>query len=106
MTDVYSNYYYWGLDFPGMTRAEADALLNREKVRVGGINGLLVNPSIFLTQHMDKETVEALLSELKRGISEVLPENNSARHPGIRAMIEEFENWLQFASGMGPERLP
>lgn len=98
MTDPYADYYYWSLDFPGMTRSQANELLNREKSRFGGVNGSPVDPGNFLTLHMDRETVEGLLFALKEHISHGSPDDRSAREAGIRSMVEEFENWLRFSS--------
>jgi hypothetical protein len=102
VTDSYLNYYYWGIDLPGTTRSQASALLDAAKLNEWAKYGSLVDPSQFLTLHLDKQSVEMLLSALQSVAGAGLPEDNLVFAAGIRAMIEELQNWTAFAATDAP----
>jgi hypothetical protein len=52
------------------------------------------DPAIFLTLHLDRPTVEALVRAAGSALSAV---DRGADAPVLRGMIEDFEEWLETA---------
>lgn len=83
----------WSLDLPGLTQARAEELVSF--ARDSGLCkfAAAVDPSLFLTMHLDRASVEALLHVI-------------ATRPGtpdkseqmtLRGLAEDLEEWLDFA---------
>ncbi len=106
MTDSYSNYYYWGVDLPGISQSEASGLLDAAKANDWARYGSLVDPAHFLTLHLDKDSVDMLLSALQSVVVAGLPDDNVVFAAGIRAMIEEFQNWTTYSTSQVTDEVP
>ncbi|MEU8387078.1 hypothetical protein [Micromonospora sp. NPDC048842] len=81
--------FYWSLDLPGMTADQAVQVGSVIKDQGIDLEVLLVDPSNFLTLHLDRESVEAIVAGLT--VVRSNPVNDSLR--------ESLEDWLAY-----PER--
>jgi hypothetical protein len=105
VSDIESN-YYWGIDLPGLTEPQAADLLAAAKQKSWGEFGYLVDPSTSLTLHLDRGSVEILLSALQNVAAVGLPEENTVFAAGVRSMIELFEEWTESATSSATDSLP
>ena len=76
---------YWGIDMPGLTREQAVELVSIIKSTGLDLEPILVNPAIFLTLHMDRDTVQALRSGLLGTQSDLIGD-------GLRESVEDWLN--------------
>lgn len=78
--------FYWSLDLPGMTSDQASQVV--AVIESGGVdlNAVPVDPAVFLTLHMDRDTVEALVA----GLAEARPSRV------VENMKEAFVEWLEW----------
>ncbi|MBT2487687.1 hypothetical protein J7E96_03870 [Streptomyces sp. ISL-96] len=75
---------YWGIDVPGLTEEDASRLAST--IRSSGLSPepILVNPEMFLTLRIDRETAGALRSALLR----------TQLNPIIDGLRESIDDWL------------
>lgn len=85
---------YWSIDIPGMTKEQASLLLEYASAQFG-LHGSTVDPSIWLTRHLDVDTTKAIA----RGLSgeELDIEERSA----IQGVRDDFSDWLDVAESAG-----
>jgi hypothetical protein len=78
---------YWGVDAPGMTADQASWVVST--IKGGGLRlePIRVDPAVFLTLHLDRESVKALVN----GLASV-PANPVS--DGLRESLEDWLNWL------------
>jgi len=87
---------YWSLDVPGLTRRQAGDL--QSFVKDSGISDFVtvVDPSEFLTLHLDRDTVAALLRAVDQERS------GRAGRPDEAAVLdglsEALTDWLRLAA--------
>lgn len=74
---------YWAVDWPGLTEAQADRLVEIAAAELG-IGGITVDPRYFFTSHIDDETARALASALE---SQGTPVN-------AEGLLEVLQDWL------------
>jgi hypothetical protein len=75
--------YYWSVDLPGLTKQGAEELLTF--VADGhDIHGSAVNPDLFLTLHIDRDTAETLSKALK----------NEKDDPVAQSLLGVVNEWL------------
>lgn len=55
MKDADSSWPYWSVDLPGLSRSSAEQLLQIAEQEGLSTSGLLVDPTLFLTLHMDSD---------------------------------------------------
>jgi|SRR3954468_8840202 hypothetical protein len=84
--------FYWSLDMPGMTAGQALQVISVIKGKGLGLEPLLVDPANFLTLHLDRESVQAMV----HGLAGVRPDPVS---DGLRESLEEWLTWLGDSSG-------
>lgn len=79
--------FYWSLDIPGMTADQAPQVV--AAVKGGGLplDPLLVDPAIFLTLHLDRESVEAIVTALTESPSNAVGD-------GLRESLGDWLAWL------------
>jgi hypothetical protein len=80
----------WALDVPGLSRAQADELVSF--IKDSGVSDFAtaVDPTAFLTLHLDRETAASLLHAISRG-------GNSDRSSGsvdLAGLSEVLSDWL------------
>ena len=97
MSDIKSN-YYWGIDLPGLTETQATSLLAAARQETWGGLGYLVDPSTSLTLHLDRGSVEILLSALRSATGGGFPGVDKDLDAGVRSLIEIFEDWTEFTT--------
>jgi hypothetical protein len=99
VTEDEFNWPYWSVDIPGMSRGQAEELLDLA-VKVGmSFGGTAVDPSDFLTLQLDRTTVESLylaLSPVEGHSTSTWDEQISA---GVREILKEWLDGL-------PDTLP
>jgi hypothetical protein len=66
MKEADSSWPYWSIDLPGLSRSSAEELLQVAQQEDLSVSGLLVDPALFLTLHIDRETVDAVCNALSR----------------------------------------
>ena len=71
---------YWALDIPGLTQEGAEQLLIAASRAEIGDGGTAVDPSDFLTFHLDKSTVEGFVEAI------------DALQPGLES-LRERDRW-------------
>lgn len=84
--------FYWSLDIPSMTAGQALQAISAIKEKGLGLEPLLVDPANFLTLHLDRESVQAMVDGLAGVRSD--PVND-----GLRESLEEWLTWLGDTSG-------
>jgi hypothetical protein len=76
---------YWALDLPGLTKEEAERILEFARRETDVIGASAIDPEECMTAFLDRETVRSL-AEAFRAISE--------RNDVVQGMLEQFEDWL------------
>lgn len=79
--------FYWGVDAPDMTADQASWVVSTIKGAGLGLEPMRVDPGVFLTLHLDRESVEAIVN----GLASV-PANPVS--DGLRESLEDWLNWL------------
>ena len=80
--------YYWCVDLPGLTRAEARAVVRFARDNTKTLGPSVVDPRSWFTAHLDRDTVLGLVEALRRA--------QSLDHVPSR-MLEHFEDWLAYS---------
>lgn len=80
-----ANDRYWVLDLPGLTKDGADAMLKVARRETDVVGPSAVDPSIYLTLSLDRQTVASIAAALS-GINK--------RNEIVQSILEEFEDWL------------
>ncbi|WP_203338305.1 hypothetical protein [Nocardioides limicola] len=86
---------YWSIDIPGLSEKQAGMLLEYASAQFG-LRGSAVDPSIWLTRHLDVGTVEAVVRRLS---SEELDSEEESTVQGVR---DDYSEWLDAAESAGP----
>ncbi|MFE5570658.1 hypothetical protein ACFQ68_37085 [Amycolatopsis japonica] len=89
---VVEQQFSWSIDLPDLTADEASQAVSAIKGRGLASDPLLVDPAVFLTLHLDRESVETLLTGLAAGPANAV--SNSLK--------ESFEEWLAWR-GVDPD---
>lgn len=86
---------YWGVDLPGLDRDAAEEVLAWAREQKLGEGGSVVDPSAFLTLHLDRDTVVALHTALSS--TELIGVEPAETHEAaviIRGIVEMLREWL------------
>ena len=94
MTPTPESGRYWSLDVPGLTQLEAEDL--RSFIRDSGISDFAttVDPSTFLTLHLDRDTVNSLLRAVEHERSHVAAESPDQAAP-LDGLADALGDWLR-----------
>jgi hypothetical protein len=94
MKDADSSWPYWSVDLPGLSRSSAEQLLQVAQQEGLSVSGSLVDPALFLTLHIDRETVDAVCAALSRidWPDAVAGQPVSAIVNGFRELLQEWLN--------------
>ena len=94
MKDADSSWPYWSVDLPGLSRSSAEQLLQVAQHEGLSVSGSLVDPALFLTLHVDRETVDAVCAALSRvdWPDAVAGQQVSAIVNGFRELLQEWRN--------------
>ncbi|WP_144024150.1 hypothetical protein [Amycolatopsis keratiniphila] len=76
--------FCWSIDLPELTAEEASQAVSALKGAGLASDPLLVDPAVFLTLHLDRESVETLLAGLAVGPANAVSDS----------LKESFEEWL------------
>jgi hypothetical protein len=90
MTSEADGGWYWALDVPGLTAAQAEEL--RSFIADSGMSEFAsaVDPNAFLTLHLDRSTVSSLLQAIAG--STPGSSNEAVLHAGV---VEAMTEWLE-----------
>lgn len=77
-----AGYPYWSIDVPGLDEEDAKELVLLAGERSGN-GATVIDPSHWLTLHMDRETVEIIASALRQCGDEK-----------AQSLLEEMDEWL------------
>ncbi|GAA5155835.1 hypothetical protein GCM10023214_12100 [Amycolatopsis dongchuanensis] len=72
---------YWNVDLPGLTREQAEWIAETACVKYG-LPSSVVDPSVFLTLHMDRETALRIAQGLSNFDDDI--------SVGVREIIDEW----------------
>ncbi|MET9592317.1 hypothetical protein ABZY45_15385 [Streptomyces sp. NPDC006516] len=82
--DEEADFPYWSIDMPGLDERRAVELAGLVRQSGAGIEPTLVDPMLWLTLHLDRETVEVVRDALA-----------SAPTTAVTAsLVESFDEWL------------
>lgn len=84
----------WAIDFPGLSRKQALDIANFVLEARLAENAIPADPALFLTLHLDRPTVEALVRAASSALRAL---DGGTDAPVLRGMIEDFEEWLHRA---------
>jgi hypothetical protein len=79
---------YWAVDLPGLTEEGAAAILAAAK-RLDLVGPSALDPTTFLTIAMDRDTVIALATVLRRA-----PEPDDV----VTGVLEAFDAWIAYSA--------
>jgi hypothetical protein len=92
------NPYYWSIDFPGLDRKTAEAIVDAAE-RLGlATNASAVDPNVFMTFHLDVDTAVALYE----AISSQVQSSNEVR-PILTGLSDALAEWLAERETPGQE---
>lgn len=80
---------YWTVDLPGLSAQSAEEIADRDYPGVKGPS--VVDPRIFLTLHLDADSVHALARAARDSQDDV-----------VAAILEELDSWLRYHDCRGP----
>lgn len=83
---------YWSVDAPGLDAAGAAELVGHAGALAGVRGATAVDPDIWLTQHLDRETVTALVATLSVALESGVLDADTAW--GMRQLVEDLQAWL------------
>lgn len=86
--DADPEFPYWGIDIPGLRERQAFDVANLIRQSDTGMVPSLVNPKLWLTLHLDRETVEAMRDALM----------SAERTIVTTSLIESFDEWLDWSA--------
>jgi hypothetical protein len=94
MKDADSSWPYWSIDLPGLSRSSAEELLQVAEQESLSASCSLVDPALFLTLHIDRETVDAVCTALSRvdWPDAAAGQPASAIVNGFRELLQEWLN--------------
>jgi hypothetical protein len=87
---------YWALDIPGLTRSQAEEL--QSFVKDSGVSDFVtvVDPSAFLTLHLDRDSSAALLRAVDLQRSGAVGQAEEA--VVLDGLSETLADWLRLAA--------
>lgn len=88
---------YWSVDAPGLSAAGAAELASAARRMSGVVGAVEVDPDAWLTQHLDRETVETLVSALS--IALAVGGFDPSVTWGIQQLVEDLQGWLDETGG-------
>lgn len=92
---------YWSVDAPGLDAAGAAELVQHAG-QLGGVLGATgVDPDVWLTQHLDRETVATLLRALSVALEAGALDPDAAWE--TRQLAEDLQGWLDETRGASSE---
>jgi hypothetical protein len=86
MTAQPDDWQYWAIDLPGLTQVQAEELLGMAEKAGMSFGGTTVDPSQFLTFHIDRATVESLYNAL----SSIAEDEQGLALSGVREGLKEW----------------
>lgn len=79
---------YWGIDIPGLRESQAADVASLIRQSETGTEPILVDPKLWLTLHLDRETVEAMRAALM----------STGRSMITASLIESLDEWLDWSA--------
>jgi hypothetical protein len=90
---------YWSVDAPGLDEAGADALVRYATGIASVVGASAVDPSQWLTRHLDADTVMMLVRALDGALaSESLSIEDAW---GVTQILDDYRTWLDAGGGAG-----
>jgi hypothetical protein len=90
----YEGGYFWAVNLPGLTREQAEKLLVMAERAGMSFGGSTVNPSEFLTLHLDRASVEILFEALGAAQDARKPSEPADAH-ALASLRDELRQWLE-----------
>lgn len=90
MSTSETSWPYWSVDLPGLSREQAEGLLEFAERRMS-LSGSTIDPSCFLTLHLDRDSVQSLSDALGSGRSSGIGGSTKEVVVGI---LEVLNDWL------------
>jgi len=90
--DEEADFPYWSIDMPGLDERRAAELADLVRRSDAGIVPTLVDPRLWLTVHLDRETVEVIRDALA----------SAPATATTAALVESFDEWLDSSADAGP----
>ncbi len=97
MSDNAVEWPYWSVDIPGLSQTEAQKVLTMAAQAGIGIGGSLVDPALFLTLILDRDTVVSFTRIFDLIHLSLGPESKEDKMI-VASIIEVMNEWLD-ASG-------
>ncbi|MFB6520281.1 hypothetical protein [Streptomyces sp. NPDC056401] len=79
---------YWGIDIPGLRKGQAVEVAELIQQSDAEIVPTLVDPKLWLTLHLDRETVEVMRDALMSAGQTIV----------TTSLIESFDEWLDWSA--------
>jgi hypothetical protein len=86
---------YWSVDLPGLDEKEANDLLALAEQAGIGSGGSTVNPGLFLTVHLDADTVKSLARVLNDACTGKMVDAEAAEE--VSGLSEILQEWIDSA---------
>lgn len=86
-----ADFPYWSIDMPGLDERRAVELAGLVRRSVDGIVPTLVDPKLWLTLHLDRETAEVIREALASATPTAV----------TSSLVESFDEWLDQAAQDG-----
>lgn len=86
--------YYWAVDLPGLSRMDAESIIDLAQQRGFAAGVSTVDPSESMTLYLDRDTVTDL-ADILRSVGQP----GQPKHP----MLENFEHWLAYSDSKAPQ---
>ncbi|MFD6890622.1 hypothetical protein [Streptomyces sp. NPDC059957] len=86
--DTDPDFPYWGIDMPGLRERQAFDVADLIRQSDADIVPTLVNPKLWLTLHLDRETVEAMRDALMSTEQTIV----------TASLTESLDEWLEWSA--------
>lgn len=90
---------YWSIDAPGLDADGAEALAEAARGFSGVVGVSVVDPSLWLTRHLDAQTVQLLVTALSAAIGGGHLSDAAAWE--VTQMLDDHRQWLDAARDPG-----
>lgn len=94
MNDHEKDWPYWSVDLPGLTRAQAQSLVEIAERTGMPAGGTVVDPASFATLHLDRATVESLVRVLDAARTNHLT-FDTADIGIVTGVLEVLQEWIR-----------
>ena len=82
---------YWSIDFPGIDGEQAQAIVDSAERSGLGVGAIVADPEVFMTVHLDRDTVVAL--------EDALTKVGALGEPADRIVAGVLEALVEWRSG-------